>query len=140
MRQSSIVWVHADSLNPDGAVFKANPKAPAIFVFDEVLLREYNLSLKRMVFLYECLLQMPVTLRKGEVAEQVLLFAQEHGAQAIHTTYSPSPRFAQIAKQIARRQPNLRVYQKPDFAEDRAYDLKRFSRYWAQARASALGT
>lgn len=138
MANGRIVWVHGDALNPQSVPLKANPGAPAVFVFDERLIKEYKLSLKRLVFFYECLLEMPVSIRKGKVAEEVLRFAREHKAERVDTSFSPSPLFAHLADTISESVEELRVFHSPPFVEDGPYDLKRFSRYWRKARRSAL--
>jgi hypothetical protein len=67
---TAIVWIHADCLRRECAAFLQYPTAPAIFVWDDVVLRGYGLSLKRMVFLYECLLDLNVAIYRGDVAAQ----------------------------------------------------------------------
>ncbi|MEG4118028.1 hypothetical protein QUA43_11195, partial [Microcoleus sp. N9_B4] len=57
-----IIWLHGDCLSPEGPAFQAHPEAPAIWVWDDALIDEWQLSLKRMVFIYECLLELPVVI------------------------------------------------------------------------------
>jgi hypothetical protein len=125
-----IIWVHGDCLSPQNPALQACPGAPALFVWDDELLATYQLSLKRIVFITECLLELPVRIFRGDVAEVVLSFATEHGADAIVTTESPSPRFAVISRQLAENLP-LRVLPiEPFVAVQEPLDLRRFSRYW----------
>ncbi len=77
----TIVWVHGDCLNPNNPALKAYPNAQAIFVFDDTYLVEQKISLKRVMFMYESALELPVTIRRGNLVEVVLAFAGEHGAQ-----------------------------------------------------------
>ena len=132
-----VIWVHADCLDPRGPAFIAAPDAPAIFVFDDVVLDGYGVGLKRIAFIYECLLELPVTIRRGDVAAEVLAFAREHGARRILTTATPAPRFGTIADEIERELPVEALGVAP-FVPDRRYDLKRFSRYWRDAEAAAM--
>lgn len=138
----SVVWVHGDVLSPYGPALNAQPDAPAIFVWDDVLLTEWRISLKRMTFIYECLLELSVTIRRGNVAREVAAFAQEHGAGRIVTSESPSPRFRDICRTISRSMPSgsrlevLRV--EPFVAYDGHLDLKRFSRYWQAVKDDAM--
>lgn len=138
----TIVWVHGDCLSPHNPALIANPDAPAIYVWDEALIKDYQLSLKRIVFMYECLLELPVTIRRGSVAEEVAAFAAEHGAQRIVTTASVSPRFRKLAKSISGKMPTgsrLEVMHIEPFVDyDGWIDLKRFSRYWGKARDYAF--
>lgn len=129
-----IVWVHGDCLSPTSPALMAYPGAPAIFVFDEALITSWRLSLKRIVFMYECLLEMPVVIRKGDVVEQLTRFAEAHGARRIVTTSSPSPRFKSICDQL-RQKFELEMVEGELFLDySGKIDLARFSRYWETAK------
>lgn len=136
----TIVWIHGDCLNPHGPALAAHPDAPALWVWDDALLAEWRISLKRVLFIYECLLELPVTIRRGDVAAEIIRFAAEHGATVVATAASPSPRFDTICDDL--RSAGLRV----EILEDRRFidydgpiDLRRFSRYWSVVRRHALG-
>ncbi|ABB57898.1 hypothetical protein [Synechococcus elongatus] len=133
-----IVWIHGDALSPQNPALLRHPKAPALWVWDDSLLKDWQISLKRVVFIYECLLELPVTIRRGDPATELRRFAQAHGADCIATTDSPSPRFNQIADAIE-ADFNLEICDGPEFAAIEGYvDLKRFSRYWKTAQQSAF--
>ncbi|MEA5515286.1 hypothetical protein [Nodularia sp. UHCC 0506] len=133
-----IVWVHGDCLSPDNPALQEYPEAPAIWVWDEALITEWQLSLKRITFIYECLLEIPVTIRRGKVAEEILAFAQENHADSVVTTTSPSPRFHHICDQIEKTL-RLETWETEPFLEYDGYiDLKRFSRYWKIAEKHLL--
>lgn len=138
MSSPVIVWVHGDCLSPSHPGLKAYPDAPALFVFDDALLRQSQISLKRVTFLYECLLELPVTIRRGSPVEQLADFAAQHGARQIVTTASPSPRFEQIAAAL-RSSFTLTILEvDPFLVYDRPIDLARFSRYWSVAQQVVL--
>ena len=133
-----IVWVHGDCLSPDNPALQAYPQAPAIWVWDEALIAESQLSLKRITFIYECLLELPVIIRRGNVAQEVLTFAQENHADSVVTTISPSPRFKHICDQIEKTL-TLETWETEPFLEYQGHiDLKRFSRYWKIAEKHLL--
>lgn len=137
-----IVWIHADNLNPYGPALKTVQDAPAIFVWDDELLSMWRISFKRITFIYECLLELPVTIRRGDVASEVLRFALDHGASRIVTAESPSPRFRQIGSKISQSMPSgsrLEVMREKPFVSERdRVDLKRFSRYWRAVQSEAM--
>lgn len=138
MSTPTVVWVHGDCLSPTNPALLAHPGAPAVFVWDDALLADYNLSLKRIVFIYECLLELPVTIRRGDVAQEVARFAHAHGAQQIATTVSPAPRYRAIVGLLA-GQYAVRAYQVTPFLRYAGHlDLKRFSRYWRVAQRHLL--
>ncbi len=135
---SAIVWIHADCLRRDCAAFRDYPTAPALFVWDDVVLRGYGLSLKRMVFLYECLLDLDVAIYRGDVAGQVRAFANQHGATTIVTMQTPAPRFATIVADL-RTTHTVEVCSDEPFVEAPAdIDIARFSRYWTKVRGDVL--
>lgn len=138
----TIAWIHADNLNPQQLALTLEADIPAIFVWDDALLKEWEISFKRIVFIYECLLESPVTIRRGDVAEEVVKFAAEHGATRIVTPASPSPRHRMICDAIVDKMPKgsrVDVKHDPAFVEYKGQiDLKRFSRYWRTVKKDAL--
>jgi hypothetical protein len=128
-----IVWVHGDCLSPYNPAFQEYPDTPAIWVWDDALIAEWQLSLKRIAFIYECLLELPVEIRRGNVAQEVLNFAQEHNANLVVTAASPSPRFDEICDEIERSLQLELLEIEPFFEYDGFIDLQRFSRYWKVA-------
>ncbi|MDH6059383.1 hypothetical protein NWP17_02840 [Chrysosporum bergii ANA360D] len=128
-----IIWIHGDCLSPHNPALQEYPNAPAVWVWDEALIAEWQVSLKRITFIYECLLELPVIIRRGDVVSEVLAFAQEHQADLVVTANSPSPRFNHICDQIEKSL-TLEVWDTdPFFDYDGYIDLKRFSRYWKVA-------
>lgn len=138
----TVIWIHGNCLSPEGPALRAYPGAPAIFVWDDELLEQWQISLKRIAFIYECLLELPVTIRRGRVADEIAAFAQENGAGRIVTAESPSPRFRALCEAISQKMPSgsrLEVLKiAPFVAYDGDIDLKRFSRYWRTVRHSAM--
>ena len=129
-----IIWVHGDCLSPENPAFQKYPNSPAIWVWDDGLLQKSQISLKRIAFIYECLLELPVVIRRGDVVKEVLAFAKGHNASKVVTADTPSPRFDSICDEIERYK-ELEVYEtEPFFDYDGFIDLKRFSRYWKVAQ------
>jgi hypothetical protein len=134
-----IIWVHGDCLSPKNPALDEYPDTPAIWVWDDALLEEWQISLKRIAFIYECLLELPVVIRRGDVVKEVLAFAKENNANQVVTTDSPSPRFDTICDQIEESK-ELEVFEVDPFLEyDGFIDLKRFSRYWKVAQKYVFG-
>ncbi|HLP90651.1 MAG TPA: hypothetical protein VK184_18980 [Nostocaceae cyanobacterium] len=128
--KKSIVWVHGDCLSPNNPALLEYPNSPAIWVWDDALIEEWQLGLKRLTFIYECLLELPVEIRRGDVAQEIITFAKEHQANLVVTVDSPSPRFEEICDQIEKSL-KLEVLEVEPFLDYDGYiDLKRFSRYW----------
>lgn len=130
-----IIWVHGDNLNPHSPALTNHPDAPAVWVWDDAYLRQANFSLKRILFIYECLLELPVTIFRGDVVAEVVAFAQAQQRQTIVTMGSPSPGFARICNQLRDQDFHLHIYEEAPFVTlPDPVDIRRFSRYWRQAQ------
>ena len=141
MSEKTIIWVHGDNLNPHNPAFRTAPDAPAVFVWDDALLAEWGIGLKRITFMYECLLELPVVIRRGDVVTELLNFAHEHDAVRILTMDSPSPRFEQFCHRIRQQLPaaSLQVLHPEPFVDyEGDIDLKRFFRYWRTVQSRAM--
>ena len=110
------------ALTPAGAIAAAQP-----------------LALTRLGFLMECLLELPLTLRHGDVVEELLGFAQRHGATRIVTSQAVDPRFERLRARLVAALP-VEVLEPEPFAplaacrpDGAPLDLRRFSRYWKRA-------
>jgi hypothetical protein len=126
---TSILWVHDEMLDRRLVV----PDQPAIFVFDDTWLADEQVSLKRVVFMYECLLDMPgVEIHRGDVVSEVRAFAARHRASVIETMASPLPRLKSQARELGA---TFRAAE-PFCDLPAEVDLRRFSRYWRKAERS----
>lgn len=88
---ASVVWLTAESLGDNDPALAAHPRMPALFVFDEPLLRKLSLSGKRLVFLAETLADLqqrrPLDVYLGDPAEVL-------EPLDVVTTFAPVPGFA----------------------------------------------
>lgn len=135
-----LLWHHTDSLNPASSMLALHPDAPAVFVWDTGWLLPNRISFKRVLFIAECLQEMPgdIDLRVGEPADQLLAAARSAQADYILAQRTPDPRLNAAAAQIAQHLPVV-WFDPPPFVESsRGFDLKRFSRYWKRAQNSAM--
>jgi len=136
-----VLWVHDEMLGAQHPAFESTdiPGVPRLFVFDTDWLRDERLSLKRVVFMYEAALELkPITIRKGPVVDTVAGFARGHEATRIVTAWSSKPR---IKRQIGSLRETIDVAVIADVPLVRLpddVDLKRFSRYWKQAKKTAF--
>lgn len=137
--------MHGDSLDPNGPALSSCPEAPRVFVFDDEVMERYRISLKRIVFIYECLLEIEgIEVRRGGVAAELAAAAVEYGARRIITVESVAPRFARICQELRERyRLPVEVLPLEPFiglarGEAERLDLKRFSRYWQPLKRRAL--
>jgi deoxyribodipyrimidine photo-lyase len=86
--EAELVWLTAESLGDDDPALLAHAELPVAFVFDEPLLRQLQLSGKRLVFLTERLAELAttraLTIYLGDPVEIL------QGAK-LATTYAPVP-------------------------------------------------
>jgi hypothetical protein len=132
---STILWIHEDCLNPASPLFTRYPEAPALFVFDEGALPA---SLKQVLFLYECLLEMRVEIRRGDPMRELLEFAEARGATRIAAMRTPDPRRLALLERL-RLHLEVEILDPPEFlSKDRTYPLKRFSAFWKAVENQVL--
>ena len=122
----AIFWVHDDALGDP-------PNLPAIYIFDDEKLLAEQWSLKRIGFVYECLLELPVEIRRGDPVGQVVEFAASRGATRVITTETPDPRLRAQQAALAQRVALEIITPEPFVEISGRVDLKRFSRYWDKA-------
>ena len=131
--QRPIIWVHEEALGSSNPALLEQPDCPAIFVFDTQWIREACISRKRLGFLYESALDLPVTLRKGDVAREVIAFVERHQADGVVSSLPVDPRLERIAESIEQHCQLDLLAPEPFVDMPRPPRLGRFSRYWRDA-------
>ena len=119
---TSITWVHDDCLFRFG-------DGPAIYVWDDEYLRSQAWTLKKIGFVYECLLELPVEIRRGDTLTEVRRFAQEHETSHVITMQTPDPRLTALAKSLKAEV----IAPEPFVHLSGTVNLRRFSQYWRKA-------
>ncbi len=139
-----LVWVHEDSLNPYGPALDAHAQATPIFVFDEAAIEQAGWTLKRLAFIYECLLEIPnIQIFKGDpgdiLSTQLTAHSQHSGlASTLATTIPVDPRLQRIIKHLPASS-LIRLYEiEPFVAEGAGHDLRRFARYWHEVESAVV--
>ena len=135
-----LLWVHTDGLNPEWPAFREHPNSPSVFVWDTAWLAAEQITLKRVVFIAECLREMPpaLAIHAGDPASEILAAARAHGSTHVLALRTPDPRLQAAALTVRQHLPVVWL-DPPAFAAGvREGDLKRFSRYWQRAQSSAL--
>jgi len=95
--EAELVWLTAESLGDADPALAAHPGLPAVFVFDEPLLRRLALSGKRLVFLAECLADLaarrPLRVLRGTPARLL-------AGRRLAVTFAPVPGFRRLAARL----------------------------------------
>jgi hypothetical protein len=135
---SPLIWIHADCLHRSSPCYQRYPQAPSIFVFDDAELIRSEWSLKRIGFIYECLLDLPVTIRRGDPLVEVVRFAAELKADRLAVVETIDPHLKKQITAVSQQMP-VEILAPPPFVQLKGNpDLKRFSRYWQKAESQLL--
>jgi hypothetical protein len=130
-----LIWLHEEALRMTHPVFKAAPeRTKAIYVWDDGYFRQANHSLKRLIFIYETLCELPVEGIRGNTLEVVRELAPS-------TLYLPATNNPLIAKIIN----DLKTTVPVQIIEDEAFvviknpiEFRRFFQYWHKAEKTAF--
>ncbi|MEL6686986.1 MAG: hypothetical protein AAFP97_05135 [Pseudomonadota bacterium] len=130
---SAIVWVHWEALSEDHPVFSAAPDdARRIFGWDADDLARRDWSLKRCVFVLECLEDMGVEIMEGRPSDVL----NDLNSSSVFTATSPDP---YIRQEITKIEADVSVIKAEPFASvPENVDMKRFFRYWNKAKKTVL--
>jgi len=155
-----LVWVHEEALGPANPALLAHPDAPALAVLDTdwivghavaavgaaspaSLAGEWPPAPGRIRFLRACLAELPVQVREGDVATELLAAAVHHGCDGLVTSRPVDPRLLSSAARVAAVLPLQMLETEPfvalPFEGHAAPDLRRFSRYWRRAEPLVWG-
>jgi deoxyribodipyrimidine photo-lyase len=145
--QPTLVWVHEESLNPTSTALLAHSQATPIFVFDTQMIEKAAWTLKRLLFIHECLQTIPgVQVYQGNplriLQEQIRQRAEQTNGPVLLAAMSPTePRLRTVLHGL--RQINaVMVYDEEAYvaapAGQHIRDLRRFSHYWQQVQSTVL--
>lgn len=136
--ENKLIWLHEDALRADHPLFAQAINAPACFIWDDAYMAEMGYGLKRRVFIYETLLELPVEVYVGPIVETLQNLAQKYKASLIFTGKTPNPL-------LKDRMDALRMGVKVTTIADNAFvqmdaqpELKRFFKYWNKAKKKAF--
>ena len=137
--QRPLVWLTLDSASATSPAAAAFPEAPRLFVLDPAWLASERPSLKRLVFLCECLADVPgIELLVGDPAAMVPARAAALGCDGVAVAETPCPRILRGIGLFRAALPVALLTWPPFCDRSRVRDLGRFSRSWQQVSASAL--
>jgi len=134
-----LVWLTLDSAAATSPVVVAHPAAPRVVVIDREWLARERPALKRLVFLWECLADVPgVEIHSGDPAAVLPARAAALGCDGIAVADTPCPLVRRAAAAVAAVLP-VAVCPWPLFCDQRRVaDLGRFSRFWQKVSRSAM--
>jgi hypothetical protein len=131
----SLIWLHEDALRLSHPVFTHAPAdSEIIFIWDDSYLQEANYSLKRLVFLYETLYELPLVILRG----QTFAILSGHAATQLYIPASANPWINLVCKQLAITKEVTRVNDESFVRLQSKTDFRRFHQYWNKVEMLAL--
>lgn len=132
-----LIWVHDKALNKHHPVLQTQSADDhAIFIWDDHYFRRRSYTLKRLVFIYETLCQMPVDIIKGDTLDVINTLAPAR----IQTFFSADSQIKALTQQLS-QQYQLDIISAAPFVQlPETGPLKRFFKYWHKAKKTAFLT
>ena len=127
-----VIWVHLDAVSRTHPVFGRSPDARAVFVWDAADLERRGWTLKRCVFLHECVTAMDVEIVAGDPVDVL----SSLGADRVLCAETPNPALQAVMDALPGEV--VRVAARPFTDVPANTDMGRFFRFWNSAKRSAL--
>ena len=135
----SIIWVHEDAMGKPHPLYTGiKIETDAFYVWDEDHLREMDYGFQRLVFIYETLCELGVTIYHGNIEKVAVELARLRSAEHIRTAFSPNPVIQAVTKELAQTVSVVTIGDEPFVTLKRPIKLKRFFSYWKKARPVLL--
>ena len=131
----ALICLHEDALRITHPIFKfALTGTKAIYVWDDEYLRRANYSLKRLVFLYETLCDLPVDVVRG--ATRTVVMAMTPAMLYVPATNNPS--LLSLFAGISPATPLTFVDDDIFAVMEKTSEARRFFQYWSKVERSAF--
>lgn len=130
---NSLIWLNEESLRINHPIFK-NEYSALIYVWDNKYLEQQNYSLKRLVFIYETLCELPVDIIFGDMFE-VLKNREEKN---IYTPQSFNNYINSVIIKLNSIKNVQRVKDEPFVDLPENFAPTRFFQYWNKVKSKIL--
>lgn len=130
-----IVWMHDQAITFSSEFYqRQDSDTRLIYIWDDAYLKSQGYTLKRLVFIYESLIETPVQILKGNTLE-VLKDLQPNKVLTFNT---PDTRIKALIDKVS-KELNLELIDQKSFVDLPNKEIgKRFFKYWNQAKKSAF--
>lgn len=130
-----LILLHQEALRSTHPVFAAAPaETPAVFIWDDAVFQQANYSLKRLVFVYETLCELPVDIILGRTLATVLQLAPS----MLYIPATTNPLLVSLIDSLKKEVPVKIVEDEPFVTFQRKTDFNRFFQYWKKAEKTAF--
>ena len=132
---NQLILLHEEALSISHPVFGAAPKGTkAIYIWDENYFKQTNYSLKRLVFIYESLCELPIEIIYGDVIDIV----KELELEKIFIPTTNNYMIKDLINKIKLIASVELVDSKPFVNIDNSIEFRRFFQYWNKAEKIAF--
>ena len=131
-----LLLVHDKALRFGWESYQASEKFKAIHIWDDEYYRAQRYSLKRLVFIYETLLDLPLEIIHGKTLD----ILSEENSDHIVIPYSGDQVLKDLFSEIEKIKTVHYLFETPFVNLDRTIEFKRFFKYWNQAKKTAFLT
>ena len=136
---TALVWLHEDALRHDHPVYTAaGEDVISCFFWDEDYLQKMDYGFKRLVFIYETLCELPVTIIHDSTVEGLIRLAENQSCETIYIPATPNPLLQEIIVELEHRLLVVIVEDTPFVSLTKDLDMKRSFRYWNKAKKLAM--
>ncbi len=130
-----LIWLHEEALRITHPVLKAAPAdTKAIFVWDDEYFRRANYSLKRLIFIYETLCELPIDIIQGGTVDVI----QEINPAKLYVPATNNALIISIIDNLTPILPTQIVADEPFVVIKKPTDNRRFFQYWNKAEKTAF--
>lgn len=130
-----LIWVHDKALNKE-LIVQQNPdeQSRALFIWDDNYFQNSAYSLKRLIFIYETLCQMPLTIVKADTFDLIKSLAPAK----IKTFYTADTSIKQMIDKLSSIYEVEIIKPKSFVSITSSHEFKRFFTYWNSAKNTAF--
>lgn len=130
-----LILLHEEALRMTHPVLSAAPTGTrVVFIWDDRHFKEVNYSLKRLVFIYETLCEMPIDILRGEPVSLIRELAASH----LYVPSSNNPYICAMIQELKRVTQVEIVEDSPFVKIKNPTEFKRFFQYWKKAEKTAF--
>ena len=133
--KQSLIWLHEEALRKSHPVFLTAPEnTQALFIWDDNYFKQRGYSLKRLVFIYETLCTLPITIFQGDILDVLT----QYNPSILYIPYSYSDFVQNVACKLSGLVKIEWVDDEPFVNLPQKSAFKRFFQYWKKAEKFAL--
>jgi len=130
-----LIWLHEEALRAAHPVFSAAPQGTrAVFVWDDRYLQKLDYSLKRLVFIYETLCELPLDILSGDT---IAVF-KELSPSRLFVPASTKPHLITLIDQLTSVAPTQVISDETFVTIRQTQEFKRFFKYWNFAQTTVF--